>query len=136
MLNPKSLIVNHSQICRLVLRSVASHTVETGMNVAVLSSIATQLMTSDKVELAGERLPIRRIGHQRLKSVSFSIEGNQYMAIEQNADKPSRWGQLAREGHAVVQFKDVERNKFIAVAVDGEVKKYGAMAKRKHSGTQ
>jgi len=34
-----------------------------------------------------------------------------------------------------VQFKDVERNRFIAVTVDGEVKEYGAIAKRKHSGT-
>ena len=64
------------------------------MNIAVFSSIATQLMTSDKVELVGERLRIRRISHQRLRSVSFSIEGREYMAIEQNADKPSRWGQL------------------------------------------
>ena len=81
--------------------------------------------------MADEHLPIRRNGHQRLKSVSFSIEGR-----EQNAEKPSRWGQLAKDGHAVVQFKDVERNKFIAVAVDGRVKEYGAIAKRKHSGTQ
>ena len=36
----------------------------------------------------------------------------------------------AGEGHAV------ERNKFVAVAVDGQVKDYGAMAKRKHSGTE
>ena len=47
-----------------------------------------------------------------------------------------RSGQLAKEGHAVVQFKDVVRNKFIAVAVDGQVKEYGAMAKRKDSGTE
>jgi hypothetical protein len=35
----------------------------------------------------------------------------------------------------VVQFKDVKRNKFIAVAVDGEGKEFGALAKRKRSGT-
>jgi hypothetical protein len=34
----------------------------------------------------------------------------------------------AKEGHAVVQFKDVNRNKFIAVAVDG----VRCNAKRKH----
>ena len=45
-------------------------------------------------------------------------------------------GQLAKDGHAGVQLKDVERNKFISVAVDGRVKEYGAIAKRKHSGTQ
>ena len=106
------------------------------MNIAVFSTIANQLMTSNNVELLGKRLPIRRVGHQRLKSVLFRIESREYMAIEQNAEKPSRWGRLAKDGHAVVQFKDVKRNKFIAVAVDGQVKEYGAMRKRKHSGTQ
>jgi hypothetical protein len=47
-------------------------------------------------------------------------------SIEQNASKPSRWGQLAREGPQVVQFKNVGTNKFVAVAVDGEVTVYGA----------
>jgi hypothetical protein len=45
---------------------------------------------------------------------------------EQNPDKPSRWGLLARGGHHVVQFKDAETNKFVAVAVDGDVRVYGA----------
>ena len=43
------------------------------------------------------------------------------MAIEQNAEKPSRWGQLAREGNQVVQFKDTAINRFVAVAVDGKI---------------
>ena len=51
-------------------------------------------------------------------------------AIEQNAEKPSRWGQLAREGHRGVQFKGAERNKFAAVVVDGEVTFYGASKQR------
>jgi hypothetical protein len=42
--------------------------------------------------------------------------------IEQIPDKPSRWGQLAKESHSVVQIKDVERNKFVAVSIDGKVK--------------
>ena len=54
------------------------------------------------------------------------MDGREYLAIEQNAEKPSRWGQLAREGHQVVQFKDAGTNKFVAVAVDGEVTVYGA----------
>ena len=35
-----------------------------------------------------------------------------------------------------MQFKDVKRNKFIAVAVDADVKEFGALAKRKRSGTE
>lgn len=34
-------------------------------------------------------------------------------------------GKLAREGHQVVQFRDVEAHKYVAVAVDGEVREYG-----------
>jgi hypothetical protein len=49
----------------------------------------------------------------------------QYAAIEQNPSKPSRWGQLARSSHEVVQFKDFQANRFVAVAVDGEAKVYG-----------
>ena len=46
-------------------------------------------------------------------------------AIEQNPEKPSRWGQLARYGHNVIQFKDRATNRFVAVSVDGKVKEYG-----------
>jgi hypothetical protein len=97
---------------------------------ALFSRVAKQLLTSSHVELRGQRLPIRLIGHQRLKSVSFSIDGHEYVAIEQNAEKPSRWGQLARDGHAVVQIKDAELSRFVAVVVDGKVVEYGAMKKR------
>jgi hypothetical protein len=48
----------------------------------------------------------------------------EYQAIEQNPEKPSRWGQLAKKGHQVVQFKDVETNKFVAVSLDEKVRVY------------
>jgi hypothetical protein len=38
------------------------------------------------------------------------MDEREYQAIEQNAEKPSRWGQLAQEGHQVVQFKDTGTN--------------------------
>jgi hypothetical protein len=37
---------------------------------------------------------------------------------------------LARSGHQVVQFKDAESNRFVAVVVDGEVTFYGASKKQ------
>jgi len=37
-------------------------------------------------------------------------------AIEQNAKKPNGWGQLACEGYRVVQLKDTQINRFVAVA--------------------
>ena len=53
---------------------------------------------------------------------SFRIERRKYPAIE-----APRWGQLAKKGHAVVQFKDVDRNRFIAVTDHGQVKEFSAM---------
>src|SRR5262249_1638808 len=83
-----------------------------------------QLMSGTKVTVAGHPQTIRRTSTQRLRTVAFTVEGRQYQAIEQNPEKPSRWGQLARSGHQVVQFKDVEINRFVAVAVDGKVRLY------------
>ncbi len=96
------------------------------LDTSLLSSIANQLMSSTQVEVQGRTLPVRRTSSQRLKIVAFTMDGRQFQAIEQNPDKPSRWGELARAGHQVVQFKDVQTNRFVAVAVDGEVKEYGA----------
>jgi hypothetical protein len=62
----------------------------------------------------------------RFRTVAFEIDGREYQAIEQNPEKPSCWAQLARKGHRVVQFKEAELNKSVAVAVDGKVKFYGA----------
>ena len=95
------------------------------LDTSLLSSVAKQLMSADKVEIEGRRLRIHRTGKQGLRAVTFTMGGREYAAIEQNADKPSRWGQLARSGHQVIQLKDVQTNRFVAVAVDGEVKEYG-----------
>ena len=95
------------------------------LDTALLSSIATQLMTGNVVEVDGKRISVRHTSAHRFKTVWFTMDGRQYQAIEQNPEKPSRWGQLARKGHQVVQFKDAETNRFVAVAVDGKVTVYG-----------
>jgi|SRR5271157_4274314 len=99
------------------------------LDAELLKSVASQLMTGTSVDVEGESAPVRRTSRQRLKTVAFNVDGHQYQAIEQNPEKPSRWGQLARSGRQVVQFKDAERNKFVAVVVDGEVTFYGASKK-------
>ncbi|HMC74284.1 MAG TPA: hypothetical protein VKG87_08275, partial [Terriglobales bacterium] len=68
-----------------------------------------------------------------LKTLRFVMGGREYQAIEQNPEKPSRWGQLARKGHHVVQFRDVMTGKYVAVAIDGEVKEYGKLGKEPRS---
>jgi hypothetical protein len=92
----------------------------------LFSSVAEQLMSaSETVEVEGRVLPIRKTGRQGLRCVRFSAGGTEYEAIEQNAAKPSRWGQLARAGHKVVQFRDARGDRYVAVSVDGRVTIYG-----------
>jgi hypothetical protein len=100
----------------------------------LFGSIASHMMASaagDPAEVAGTSVRVRRTASQRLKTLTFTMNGREYTAIEQNQEKPSRWGQLARSGHQVVQFKDNETNRFVAVAVDGKVRQYGRLDKRK-----
>ena len=94
-------------------------------NLEILKSIAEQLMSQPTVDVEGQSILVKRTSSNRLRMVSFELDGRQYDAIEQNREKPSRWGDLARKGHKVVQFRDVATNKYIAVAIDGDVKVYG-----------
>jgi hypothetical protein len=90
----------------------------------LMKSVAEQMMAGGKVTINGSNVFVKHTSYQRLKNLRFEMNGRQYQAIEQNSEKPSRWGQLAREGHRVVQFRDVETGKYVAVAVDGEVREY------------
>lgn len=90
-----------------------------------LASVAAQLMSGDFVLLDDQKIPVKRVGSGRLRMVQFKLNGRMLEAIEQNSEKPSRWGQLARERHQVVQFLDVVTHKYVAVSVDGEVREYG-----------
>jgi hypothetical protein len=82
------------------------------------------MMQGAEVVVENRASPVTRTGSQRLRTTRFLMGSKQYQAIEQNPDKPSRWGKLAREGHRVVQFRDSLTQKYVAVAVDGEVKDY------------
>ena len=96
------------------------------LDTEVLSTVAKQMMRGKTAEPNGESLPVSRTSSPRLRTVAFQIDEHEYQAIEQNSEKPSRWGELARHGNQVVQFKDLEINRFATVAVDGEVTVYGA----------
>jgi len=94
-----------------------------------LKSVAAQLMVAGTVELAGQTAPLRKTSRHRLKTARFQMSGREYEALEQNPEKPSRWGKLARDGHRVVQFRDVLSGKYVGVAVDGKVRVYGKTAR-------
>ncbi len=91
----------------------------------VMKSVAEQLMQGPEIVVEGRTTRVTRTGSRRLRTARFVMGGREYQAIEQNAEKPSRWGKLAREGHRVVQFRDLETQKYVAVSVDGEVQEYG-----------
>jgi len=91
---------------------------------ALMQTVATQLLGADVVKVGDETLDVQRVGRGRFRSVRFRMNGKNYQAIEQNPEKPSRWGQLARDGHKVVQFRDVATNQYVAVAVDGVIQVY------------
>ena len=91
----------------------------------ILGSVAAQLMNGEEVLLEDQKIAVRRVGRGRLRMAQFRLNGRMFEAIEQNREKPSRWGKLAREKHQVVQFRDVETHKYVAVSVDGEVREYG-----------
>ncbi len=115
---------------RLVRGGTDENADQIAVDIALLSSVATQMMAGDEVKIAGKKLVVWHTSRNHLKAVSFEIDCHKYEAIEQNPEKPSQWGQLARIGHQVVQFKDCETNRFVAVAVDGNVKVYGHGTKK------
>ena len=91
----------------------------------MLASVAAQLMNAEEVVLDNQKVRVTRVGSRRLRMVQFRFNGRLFEAIEQNRDKPSRWGQLARNQHQVVQFLDAATHKYVAVSVDGNIQRYG-----------
>jgi hypothetical protein len=95
------------------------------LDTALLESVASQLLTGAQITAQGQTWRVGRTSSQRLKTARFAMNGREYQAIEQNPHKPSRWGKLAREGHEVVQFRELQTNQYVAVAIDGKVQEYG-----------
>src|SRR5260370_31456316 len=82
------------------------------------------------VELEGQRFPVRETPRKRLREVDFVFEGQKLRGLEQNPKTESRWAQLARAGHKVMQFLSAGR--YIGNVVDGKVTIYGG---KKEGGT-
>jgi hypothetical protein len=95
------------------------------LDYAALVAVAEQMMRGGEVQVEGWAFQVTRTGSSRLRTVRFTMDGKEYQAIEQNPEKPSRWGKLARDGHRVVQFRDLQTQNYVAVVVDGEVIEYG-----------
>ena len=90
----------------------------------ILASVAEQMMAGREVSLRATKIKVERTGSRRFRTVRFEMGGREYQAIEQNPEKSSRWGKLAREGRRVVQVRDVDSGKYVAAVVDGKVTEY------------
>jgi len=76
----------------------------------------------EKVKLNGRLFPVRRTPKKRLRQVDFDFDGQAVRGLEQNPQTSSRWAQLARQGHSIMQF--LSEGRYIANVVDGKVTFY------------
>jgi hypothetical protein len=76
----------------------------------LMAKVAEAMMSGGGVSIGEEKLKVERVGRMRLRMVRFEAEGREYQAIEQNPEKASAWGKLARQGHRVVHFRDIASN--------------------------
>jgi hypothetical protein len=83
-----------------------------------------------QVELDGQKFGVRTTPKKHLREVDFVYEGHSLRGLEQNPKTESRWAQLAREGHKVMQFLDAGR--YVGNVVDGKVTLYGGEKKQGH----
>ncbi len=75
-----------------------------------------------QVKLSGQTFPVRATPKKRLREVDFVFDGQELRGLEQNPETGSRWAQLARGGHKVMQFLSAGR--YVANVVDGKVTSY------------
>ena len=78
-----------------------------------VSSITSKVMSNPS-----SRTPKLGLGKE-----TVNINGQDLIAIQQNPNKNSAWGALARQGKSVVQYKDTN-NKYVGVSVNGVFTKY------------
>ena len=94
-----------------------------------LIEVWRQALVEEKpgVELNGSRFPVRWTAKKNLRQIEFRIGDEGVRGIEQNPKTASRWAQLARKGHKVMQF--LMQGRYFANVVDGKVMLYAKRAK-------
>lgn len=89
---------------------------------------ASLVENAAEVDLAGQTFRVHTTPKKRLRQVDFVFDAQELRGLEQNPATGSRWAQLARAGHRVMQFLSAGR--YVANVVDGKVTLYGG--KRGH----
>jgi hypothetical protein len=80
----------------------------------------------DKVDVGGRLFPVWRTSKKHLLQVDFNVDSEVLRGLQQNPAISSRWAELAREGHRIMQF--LCRGRYIGNVVDGKVTFYGRRA--------
>jgi hypothetical protein len=90
-----------------------------------LIEVWRQALVEEKpeVELNGSRFPVRLTAQKNLRQIDFRVGEEAVRGIEQNPKTASRWAQLARKGHKVMQF--LMQGRYFANVVDGNLMLYG-----------
>ena len=94
-----------------------------------LIEVWRQALVEEKaeVEVNGSRFPVRVTAKKNLRQIDFRVGEDAVRGIEQNPKTASRWAQLARKGHKVMQF--LMQGRYFANVVDGKLMLYGKRAK-------
>jgi hypothetical protein len=85
-----------------------------------------------EVKLEGQTFAVRETPKKHLRELDFEFAGQALRGLQQNPKTESRWAQLAREGHQVMQFLSAGR--YVGNVVDGKVTIYGGKKKKEPMG--
>jgi len=91
------------------------------INITLQTNVFTVKDNTDILKLY--RILGQKYSKSGLKHFEINVNGILYKLIEQNPNKSSKWGMLARTGHEVVQVI-TQNNKYMGVFVDGIYNKY------------
>ena len=78
---------------------------------------------AERISVNGRHFPVRSTPNRHWLQVDFSWSGDVVRGLAQNPETSSRWAQLAREGHRVMEF--LSRGQYIGTVIDGKVAFYG-----------
>jgi DNA-binding transcriptional ArsR family regulator len=114
----------------LAVSSTLRYTLDGPMNRSGVEKISKALADATRLKIfeaisASKHMNCGEIVSMRGVTPATVSHHLKILSDEQNREKPSRWGKLAREKHQVVQFRDVLTHKYVAVSVDGKITEYG-----------
>jgi hypothetical protein len=75
-----------------------------------------------EVKVGDRLIRVERTRARGLRTVAFEFGEHAIEGIEQNPDKPSRWGQLASEGKRIMQFSS--KHRYFANVCEGALTRY------------